>query len=66
MNHTPERPQVPVEPPKAKPVTCGWCVSTHIADIRCTCEEPCVDKNGKSVGWCTAIDRSDPFGVQFL
>lgn len=28
---------------------CGWCVSTHIADITCTCKEPCAQ------GWCPAI-----------
>ncbi len=28
------------------PTKCGWCISTHIADIRCICIEDC------GVGYC--------------
>ncbi len=29
-----------------KKLACGWCDSSHIADVLCTCKEPC------SQGWC--------------
>lgn len=61
MNHTPE-PANAVDPTakEAKKPVCGWCVSTHVADITCSCKEPC-DK-----GWCTALGSGDPFAVSFL
>lgn len=70
MNHTPETPQSHDEAQASvnrnrKP-PCGWCVSTHIADIKCICVEPCVnERTGEPVGWCTAIKCEDPFSVQF-
>lgn len=38
---------VPVVPGR-RLVACGWCDSTHIADVSCTCKEPCAQ------GWCPA------------
>jgi hypothetical protein len=72
MNHTPEpanqqRPAGEYAHALPKPaIQCGWCISTHIADIRCTCEEPCMDKSGKPVGWCAKAEQGDPFEVKFL
>lgn len=45
-------------PVKPKPI-CGWCISTHIADITCNCTEPC-DKH-----WCAAAP-DDPFSWRTL
>jgi hypothetical protein len=29
---------------------CGWCDSTHIADVSCSCTTPCKQ------GWCPAVE----------
>lgn len=29
---------------------CGWCDSTHIADVSCSCTTPCAQ------GWCPAAE----------
>src|SRR4051794_32314068 len=34
--------------PAKRLAACGWCDSTHIADVTCTCKEPCPQ------GWCPA------------
>lgn len=42
--------------PTKRLVACGWCDSTHIADVTCTCKEPCAQ------GWCPAADvEPSPF-----
>lgn len=50
--------EVPAPPVVATPtkrlVACGWCDSTHIADVTCTCKEPCTQ------GWCPAAADLDP------
>lgn len=65
MNHTPEPSNYPHQQPKPRQL-CGWCDSTHIADVLCTCTEPCLDKKGKPVGWCAKAEPGDPFAVEFL
>lgn len=30
------------------PTHCGWCSSTHVANAKCLCLEPC------GAGWCPA------------
>lgn len=47
------RTQAPVAPAK-RPTACGWCDSTHIADVTCTCKEPCAQ------GWCPAAVDAVP------
>jgi hypothetical protein len=37
-------PSVPIRP------ACGWCDSTHIADVSCSCTSPCRQ------GWCPAVE----------
>lgn len=68
MNHTPEsHAEAQASVAALKKPACGWCISTHMADIRCICEEPCKnEKTGDPVGWCSAIDKSDPFSPRFL
>ena len=37
-------------------VVCGWCDSTHLAEVSCICKEPC------SRGWCpAAVEPGSPF-----
>jgi hypothetical protein len=49
INNTPENNLYPGIPPVAqKRSRCGWCESTHIADVTCNCKEPC------DAGYCPA------------
>ena len=40
--------------PARRLLACGWCDSTHIADVTCTCKEAC------SQGWCPAAEDLEP------
>ena len=57
-------PTAPIVPtpvvPAKRLVACGWCDSTHIADVTCTCKEPCAQ------GWCPAAVEleTSPFHFQ--
>ena len=42
--------------PAKRLAACGWCDSTHIADVTCTCKEPCAQ------GWCpAAVEFESPW-----
>jgi hypothetical protein len=42
--------------PAKRLVACGWCDSTHIADVTCTCKDPCTQ------GWCpAAVEFESPW-----
>ncbi len=54
MGEQPNSPMGTQGTPTKRLVACGWCDSTHIADVTCTCKEPCTQ------GWCPAAEDLDP------